>query len=173
MNRFARGLMYIVDWGLALPWPPPARAFWLWRLGATVGKGAVIHRCRFMNLEVQGFRNLSVGDSAHIGPECLIDLADRVSIGNRASISPRVTLLTHADPGEGTLRARYPRETGRIEIGDNAWVGAGSTVLHGVTIGDAAVIGAGSLVRADVPSGATVVGVPARVVDDVPPVSAE
>jgi maltose O-acetyltransferase len=126
-----------------------------------------------MNLEVEGFRNLSVGEAAHVGPECLIDLTDRVSIGRRAALSPRVTLLTHADPGEGTLRARHPRQTGEIEIGDNAWVGAGSTVLHGVTIGDAAVIGAGSLVRQDVQSGTTVVGVPARAVDEESGVSAE
>ena len=166
MKRIARGLLYLVEWLLALPWPPPARAFWLRRLGATIGRKAVIHRCHFMNLEVAGFRNLALGDGAHIGPECLLDLTERVEIGPRASISPRVTLLTHADPGEGALKHRYPRQTGAIQVGADAWVGAGSTILHGVEIGGSAVVGAGSLVREDVPPRSVVAGVPARPVDE-------
>ena len=153
--------MYVLEWWLALPWPPPMRAWWLRRYGAAVGRNAVIHRGHFMNLEVSGFSGLAVGDSAHVGPDCLIDLAAPVSIGSRSSVSPRVTLLTHADPGEGSLQARYPRQTGAISIGDDAWVGAGSTVLHGVSIGRAAVVGAGSVVRHDVAAEAVVAGVPA------------
>jgi acetyltransferase-like isoleucine patch superfamily enzyme len=159
--------MYPIEWFVALPWPPPARAFWLRRLGATVGRKAVIHRCHFMNLEVVGFRNLTVGEAAHIGPECLLDLTEPVTIGPRASISPRVTLLTHADPGEGALKHRYPRQTGAIQIGADTWVGAGSTILHGVSIGSSAVVGAGSLLRDDVPAQSVVAGVPARRVDEI------
>lgn len=153
--------MYLLEWWLALPWPPPMRAWWLRRYGASVGRNAVVHRGHFMNLEVQGFSALTIGDSAHVGPECLIDLAAPVSIGARAAVSPRVTLLTHADPGDGSLKARYPRQTGAITIGEDAWVGAGSTVLHGVSIGEAAVVGAGSVVRTEVAANVVVAGVPA------------
>lgn len=48
-------------------------------------------------------------------------------------------------------------------IGDGVYLGAGSKVLGGITIGDGAVVGANSVVLADVPSGSTVVGIPARV----------
>ena len=41
-------------------------------------------------------------------------------------------------------------------------VGAGATVIHGVTVGADAIVGAGAVVIRDVPDGATVVGVPAR-----------
>lgn len=161
MSRTVRGFLYILDWWQALPWPPPLRAWWLRRYGATIGAGAVIHRSHYMNLEVAGFRNLRVGEHAHIGPECLFDLAAQVSIGTRSAVSPRVTILTHADPGEGVLQQRYPRETAPTTVEDDAWIGAGATILHGVRIGARAVVGAGSLVRDSVEPDSLVVGVPA------------
>jgi len=49
-------------------------------------------------------------------------------------------------------------------LGDRVSVGAGAIVLGPITVGDDAIIGAGAVVVADVPTGATVVGNPARVV---------
>jgi serine O-acetyltransferase len=49
-------------------------------------------------------------------------------------------------------------------IGDNVFIGAGARVLGGIEVGDGAVIGANAVVIDDVPAGATVVGIPARVV---------
>lgn len=162
MNRARRGSMYILEWWLTLPWPPPLRAWWLRRYGASIGRHAVIHRGHFMNLEISGFSGFRVGAAAHVGPECLFDLAAPISIGARAALSPRVMVLTHADPGESALQARYPRQVASTTIADDAWIGAGATILHGVTIGSGAVVGAGSLVRDDVGASAVVVGVPAK-----------
>jgi len=50
------------------------------------------------------------------------------------------------------------------EIGDNVFIGAGARVLGGIRIGDNAVIGANAVVIHDVPDGATVVGIPAKVI---------
>lgn len=58
-------------------------------------------------------------------------------------------------------------------IGDGVFVGAGARVLGGIEVGDDAVIGANAVVINDVPTGATVVGIPARVIktmDDGDPV---
>jgi serine O-acetyltransferase len=50
------------------------------------------------------------------------------------------------------------------EIGDNVFIGAGARILGGIRIGNNAVIGANAVVIHDVPDGATVVGVPAKVI---------
>ena len=56
------------------------------------------------------------------------------------------------------------RGTGRPTIGNNCYFGAGCRVMGGVTIGDNVVVSANSLVVSDVPSGCTVMGVPARII---------
>jgi acetyltransferase-like isoleucine patch superfamily enzyme len=51
-----------------------------------------------------------------------------------------------------------------IIIKQNAWVGAGATILPGVTIGENAVVAAGAVVSKDVPANTVVGGIPARVI---------
>ena len=46
----------------------------------------------------------------------------------------------------------------------NCWIGAGATILPGVTVGENAVVGAGSVVTRDVEANTVIVGNPARVV---------
>ena len=50
------------------------------------------------------------------------------------------------------------------DLGDNVFIGAGARVLGKITIGAGAVIGANAVVINDVPAGATVVGIPAKVI---------
>ena len=67
----------------------------------------------------------------------------------------------------------HPRDPMRLEewtsarpvkIGKNVWIGGKAIILPGVTIGDNAIVGAGAVVTRDVAEGATVMGIPARVV---------
>ena len=51
-----------------------------------------------------------------------------------------------------------------ILVGDNVWIGYGAQVMGGVSIGSNSIIGAGAVVTKDVPDGAVVVGVPARII---------
>lgn len=48
-------------------------------------------------------------------------------------------------------------------LGDRVFIGAGARVLGGIHVGDGATIGANAVVIHDVPAGATVVGIPARI----------
>ncbi len=60
---------------------------------------------------------------------------------------------------------RGPRDTfrkGPVVIGNDVWVGAGVTVLRGVSVGDGAVLAAGAVVTRDVAPYSIVGGVPAR-----------
>ena len=52
-------------------------------------------------------------------------------------------------------------------IGKNVWIGAGATVLPGVTVGDNAVIGAGSVVTKNVEADTVVAGNPAKPIGTV------
>ena len=88
-----------------------------------------------------------------------IDIEDKVLIG------PRVTLITvnHIlDPAK-----RRGLEVKPILIQKNAWLGAGVTVLPGVTIGENAVVAANSTVTKDVPANTIVAGTPARVIREL------
>jgi acetyltransferase-like isoleucine patch superfamily enzyme len=125
-----------------------------------------VHRCHLTNLEAAGFGGLSIGERAHVGPECLLDLADKISIGARATLSPRVVVLTHADPGASSVARDHPRSVASVRIDADAWIGAGAIVLHGAVVGEGSVVGAGAVVTSDVSPGVTVTGVPARPVGD-------
>ena len=48
-------------------------------------------------------------------------------------------------------------------VGNNVWIGAGVTILPGITIGDNVIIGAGSVVTRDIPTGVIAVGNPCRI----------
>ncbi|MDY0910394.1 acyltransferase [Microbacterium sp. CFBP9034] len=88
-----------------------------------------------------------------------------VSIGDRVTVSSRVTLITHDGSGwlckdERGRRYRYAP----VRIGSDVFIGAGATIMPGVEIGDRVVVGAGSVVTRSVPSETIVAGVPARAV---------
>lgn len=56
-----------------------------------------------------------------------------------------------------------------VHIGKNAWIGAGATILPGVTIGNNAVVGAASVVTKDVPADTIVAGNPAKFIKRIQP----
>jgi maltose O-acetyltransferase len=49
-----------------------------------------------------------------------------------------------------------------VTVGENTFIGAGATILPGITIGQDAVVGAGSVVTKDVQEKTTVIGIPAK-----------
>lgn len=85
-----------------------------------------------------------------------------IRLGNRVMIGPKVTFITSGHPVDPGERRLYL--TGEpIDVGENVWIGAGATILPGVTIGRDAVIAAGAIVADDVPAASLVAGPKARV----------
>ncbi len=136
---------------------------------------------------VRPMRSPTISPLAHVSPLASIRFAERVAIGDRASIgpwcvvwggwsrtwarvgegallSPGVVLVAgnHGTEGTGPVRDQPFTELD-VEVGPGAWVGAHSIVV-GCRVGTGAVIGAGSVVTRDVPDFAVAVGAPARVV---------
>lgn len=144
---------------------PRLRARALALFGARIGANVRIYEVQLFSLE-KGFSNLAVGDNVHIGPGCRLDLTGPLQIGARSTLSPGVTVLTHADAGAAhgsALCSVYAPFTGRATIGSDCWIGANAILLANVTIGDRSVVGAGSVVVDAIPSDAMTAGVPARV----------
>ena len=56
---------------------------------------------------------------------------------------------------------------GRIEIGDNVFIGYGAILMPNINIRSNVIIGAGAVVTRDIPSGAIAVGSPAKVVSTI------
>lgn len=123
------------------------------QFGATVARDAMIPGPISIVNADHDFRNLVIEEGCHVGSEVFIDLADSVTIGARATISMRTMILTHFDAGRSPVSARHPRKTGPVVIGPGAYIGAGATILLGVTIGDEAIVPAGSVVTRDVSPG--------------------
>jgi maltose O-acetyltransferase len=143
---------------------PPLRTLWLRLLGARIGSGVVLHDVRFFNLYRRGLSGLSVGPSCFLGDECLIDLAEAVTLGAQVTLAERVLILTHTNVGyrDHPLQAHFPASASPVTIQDGSFVGANVTILPGVHIGPCSFVGAGSVVTRDVPARTLVAGVPAR-----------
>lgn len=101
---------------------------------------------------------------------------NQIRIGNFTSIARNVNIIEFNHNlkklstsflgkklgGHSSLNDTWSK--GPIEIGNDVWIGTGSSVLSGVHIGNGAVIGANSIVNTDVPDYAIVAGNPAKII---------
>jgi len=107
-------------------------------------------------------KNLTLGAGVFINLGCRFQDTGGITIGDGTLIGHGSTLTTlnhHLDPDRRADMVPAP-----IRIGRKVWLGAAVTVVPGVTIGHGAIVGAGAVVTEDVPAGAVVAGVPARLI---------
>lgn len=104
--------------------------------------------------------DVTIYQHASIGAEASIGASSVVLIGAVVGHGARI--------GQGCVIAPNAVINARVMIDDRSYVGSNATVLPDLTIGRGATIGANSLVYADVPAGATAVGVPAQTLDAIP-----
>lgn len=107
-------------------------------------------------------RGLTVGQNLKRLNQVIIDDSHAwlISIGNNVTLSPRVHLLAH---DASTKTHLGYTKIGRVTIGDNVFIGAGTIVLPGVTIGENTIIGANSTITHSIPEGVVAAGCPAQV----------
>ena len=106
--------------------------------------------------------NLDIAERVFINQGCtFLDYAG-VRLAERVMIAPKVTFITGGHPVDPADRRVWL--TGEpIDVGENVWIGAGATILPGVTIGRDSVIAAGAVVADDVPAQTLVTGSKATV----------
>ncbi|PKM84192.1 MAG: 2,3,4,5-tetrahydropyridine-2,6-dicarboxylate N-acetyltransferase [Firmicutes bacterium HGW-Firmicutes-11] len=116
------------------------------REGAVIGERAVVMMGALINI------------GAVVGAGTMIDmgavLGGRATVGSNCHIGAGAVLAGVIEPASATP----------VIVGDNVLIGANAVVLEGVRIGQGAVVAAGAIVIEDVPDGAVVAGVPARVI---------
>jgi acetyltransferase-like isoleucine patch superfamily enzyme len=106
-------------------------------------------------------RHISLGKNVFINHACsFLDLGG-IIIEDGVMIAPKVNITSEGHPVEASTRKTLVPK--KVVIKQNAWIGAGASILPGVTIGENAVVAAGALVTKDVPANTLVGGVPAKV----------
>lgn len=123
------------------------KAAYLRRQGAKIGKNLVLN-----------------GDLGTFGTEPYL-----ISVGDDCLLAAGVRLVTH-DGGIsvlnklGKFNGRRADKVGRIEIGNNVYIGMSAMVMPGASVGDNTIIGAHALVSGNIPANSVAVGIPARVI---------
>lgn len=141
---------------------PGLHALWLHRLAHSLWKKKLYFPARFVSHLSRFFTGVDIHPGAKIGRRFFIDHGAGVVIGETAEIGDDVLMYQGAVLGGTSLRKEKRHPT----VGNNVVIGAGAVVLGAITLGDKAKIGACSVVLKSVPPGATVIGVPGRIVED-------
>jgi serine O-acetyltransferase len=144
---------------------PGLHAIWLHRIAHFLYEEGWYTTARLFSHFNRWFTGIEIHPGAKIGKRLFIDHGMGVVIGETSEIGDDCLIYKGVVLGGTTLerKKRHPTLGNRVIIGSN------STVLGAITIGDGARIGSGSVVVKSVPAGATIVGVPGRIVESVTP----
>jgi acetyltransferase-like isoleucine patch superfamily enzyme len=110
-------------------------------------------------------KNISIGKNVFINFDCTFLALGGITIEDDVLIGPKVSLVTENHPLNPEHRKGLICKP--ILIKKNAWIGANSTILAGVTIGKNAVVAAGAVVSKDVPDNTVVGGIPAKIIKQI------
>lgn len=106
---------------------------------------------------------VKIGRNVVVMPGCLMMSAGGITIDDGAQIAANVQLISN----NHDLQNRNIITCKPVRICRRAWIGAGSTILPGVTVGENAVVGAGSVVTHDVAPNTIVAGNPAKFIRNI------
>lgn len=103
-----------------------------------------------------------IGKNVFINSACSFLDMGGITIEDDVLIGPKVNLITESHPLDPLERKKLLVKP--VVIKRNAWIGAGATILPGVTVGENSVVAAGAVVSKDVPANTVVAGIPAKVI---------
>ncbi len=148
---------------------PGLHAIWGHRLSHWLWTHRLKLLGRLVSQLMRWLTGIEIHPGAAIGPGFFIDHGMGVVIGETAEIGDDVTLYQGVTLGGTALHhgKRHPT------LSDGVIVGSGAQILGGFTVGKDARVGANAVVLAEVPAGATVVGIPAKPVGAPRPVAAK
>jgi serine O-acetyltransferase len=139
---------------------PGLHAVWSHRLAHRLWRWRLKLIARVLSQITRLLTGIEIHPGANIGERFFIDHGMGVVIGETAEIGNDCTLYHGVTLGGTTWEKQKRHPT----LGKGVVVGAGAKILGPITIGDNARVGCNSVVVKDVPAGATVVGIPGRIV---------
>jgi acetyltransferase-like isoleucine patch superfamily enzyme len=119
----------------------------------------------FTPLYINYGKHTKIGKNVFINFNCVFLDLGGITIEDNVLIAPNVSLLSEGHPL--SPQERQSLVPGHIHIKQNAWIGAGATILAGVTVGENAVVAAGAVVSKDVPANTIVGGIPAKHIKNI------
>lgn len=131
---------------------------WFWTRGFLLTGRRISHHARRRT-------GIEIHPGATIGRRFFIDHGMGVVIGETAEIGEDVLMYHGVTLGGTSLEKKKRHPT----IGNNVVIGTGAAILGPFLVGEGAKIGAGSVVVKEVPPGATVVGIPGKIVEEIKP----
>ena len=117
---------------------------------------------RWISTTNRFFTGIEIHPAAKIGRRVFIDHGMGVVIGETTEVGDDVLLYQGVVLG-GTSSHKEKRHP---TVGNGVVIGSGALVIGNITLGNGSKVGAGSVVLNDVPNGATVVGVPGKIVQE-------
>ncbi|MNK22146.1 Maltose O-acetyltransferase [compost metagenome] len=108
---------------------------------------------------------ISLGKNVFINHACSFLDMGGITLEDDVLIGPKVNLITENHPIDPLNRRGMLCQP--ILIKRNAWIGAGATILPGVTIGENAVVAAGAVVSKNVNDNTVVAGIPAKIIKQI------
>jgi len=141
---------------------PGLHAIWIHRLAHWFWHNNLRWLGRFTSHLGRSLTGIEIHPGAKIGSCVFIDHGMGVVIGETAEVGDGCTIYQGVTLGGTSLYRGTKRHP---TLGAGVVVGAGAKILGGFTVGEAARIGSNSVVVKEVPAGATVVGIPGRIVE--------
>lgn len=139
---------------------PGLHASWLHRVAHGFWQHQHLTLARFISHMARSLTGIEIHPGARIGRRFFIDHGSGVVIGETAVVGDDVLMYQGSVLG-GTSSERVKRHP---TVGNGAVIGAHAIVLGNISVGEGAKVGSGSVVVEPVPAGATVIGVPGRIV---------
>lgn len=164
MKEQARCMELLYDYNSTRPCEAEKRTELLKTMFAEVGEDCYIEPPLHANW---GGKHVYLGNRVYANFNLTLVDDTFIYIGDMTMIGPNVTVTTAAHPILPELREKNLQYNIPVKIGRNCWIGAGVTILPGVTVGDNSVIGAGSVVTKDIPADVVAYGTPCRVIRQI------
>lgn len=143
---------------------PGLHAVWLHRAARFFYGKKLYTIARLISSVNRFITGIEIHPGAKLGRRVFIDHGMGIVIGETAEVGDDCSIYKGVVLGGVSLEKKKRHPT----LGRNVIIGSNACVLGAIYIGDSARIGSGSVVVGDVPPGATVVGVPGRVVERKP-----